>query len=73
MNKPKVHEAQYAELLNKKMKEHDQYKVGMGVKLNPEGTTRPAGLTVIGDHDARTILAWAEQEVQKVYELVVTQ
>lgn len=73
MSKPRICEAQYAELLNKKMKEHDQYKDGMGVKLNPEGTTRPAGLTVIGDHDARGILAWAEHEVQKAYELVVTQ
>lgn len=43
MSKPKVNEAQYAELVNKKMKEHDQYKDGMGVKLNPEGVYTTSG------------------------------
>jgi hypothetical protein len=72
VSKPKVNEAQYAELVNNKMKEHDQYKNGMGVKLNPEGAIRPAGLTVIGGNDARSIMSWAENKVRNEYELVVT-
>lgn len=54
------------------MKEHDQYENGMEVKLNPEGSIRPAGLTVIGGKNARSIMSWAENEVRKEYELVVT-
>ena len=72
MRKPKVNEAQYAELVDKRMKEHNQYKNGMGVKLNPEGSIRQTGLTVIGGNNARSIMSWAENEVRKEYDLVVT-
>ncbi|NOZ09937.1 MAG: hypothetical protein GXP09_02650 [Gammaproteobacteria bacterium] len=72
MSKPKVYEMQYAKLVHEKMQEHEMYKQGMGVKLNPEGSEKPLGFTVIGDNDARTIMSWAEHEVQKEYELVVT-
>lgn len=72
MSKPKVNETQYAKLVHEKMQEHEMYKEGMGVKLNPENSELPSGLTVIGDTDARTILSWAEKEVQKEYELVIT-
>jgi len=72
MSKPKVNETQYAKLVHEKMQEHEMYKTGMGVKLFPEDSEKPRGLTVIGDNDARGIMAWAEKEVQKTYELVVT-
>jgi hypothetical protein len=72
MNKAKVNESQYAKLVNEKMKEHKLYKNDMGVKLNPINSSRPSGLKVFGGDDARTILSWAENEVQKKYELFVT-
>ena len=72
MNKAKVNEAEYAKLVNEKMQEHKLYKKGMGVKLNPKNSSRPLGLTVVGGDDARTILSWAKNEVQKKYKLVVT-
>ncbi len=72
MSKIQVNEGQYAKLLHEKMQEHQMYKEGMGVKLYPEDSKMPSGLTIIGDYNARTILAWAEQEVLKEYELVIT-
>jgi len=72
MTKPKVKESQYTKLVNDKMKEHELYKKDMGVKLYPKNSSRPFGLTVVGGDDARTILSWAENEVQKKYKLVVT-
>ncbi len=73
MSKPKVNEIEYAKLVHEKMQEHEMYKEGMGVKLNPEDSEMPSGLTLIGDHGARAIISWAEKEVQKEYELVITQ
>jgi len=72
MSKPKVNETLYAKLVHEKMQEHEMYKKGMGVKLNPKGSEKPLGLTVIGDNDARAIMSWAEREVQKEYEVVHT-
>nr|WP_321467257.1 hypothetical protein [uncultured Desulfobulbus sp.] len=72
MTKPKVDEAQYTKLVNEKMKEHELYKKDMGVELNPNNSSSPLGLTVVGGDDARTILSWAENEVRKKYRLVVT-
>lgn len=72
MTKPKVNESQYSKLVNEKMKEHKLYKKDMGVKLNPNNSSKPLGLTVVGGDDARTIFAWAENEIQKIYTLVVT-
>ena len=72
MSKPKVNETKYAKLVHEKMQEHDMYKEGMGVKLNPENSELPSGLTVIGGIDANSIMSWAENEVQKEYELVIT-
>ena len=72
MSKPQVNEHEYAKLVHEKMQEHKLYKDGMGVKVYPEDSKAPSGLTIIGDYDARTILAWAEQEVQKEYDLVIT-
>lgn len=72
MSKPRVNEIQYAKLIHEKMQEHEYYKEGMGVKLNPEDSDKPLGLTVVGDYKARPIMAWAEKEILKEYELVVT-
>ena len=72
MAKQQINETQYTELVNRKMQEHAQFKPGMGVKLNPEGSARPSGLTLIGGDDARGIMSWAVNEVKKEYEVVVT-
>lgn len=72
MSKQKVNEIQYAKLIHKKMQEHEMYKEGMGVELNPESSEKPLGLTIIGGNDARAIFSWAEQQVKKEYELIIT-
>ena len=72
MAKEKVNETQYAKLIHEKMQEHHMYKEGMGVELNPESSERPQGLTTIGGVEANGVLAWAEHEILKEYELVVT-
>ena len=66
MSKPKVNETQYAKLVHEKMQEHDMYKKGMGAKESS------SGLSAIGGTEARTIMSWAQKEVQKEYELVAT-
>ena len=73
MNKPRVNESQYAKLVHEKMQDHKMYEEGMGVKLNPDSSERPLGLTVIGGAEARGILAWAKKKVQEEYELVISQ
>lgn len=64
MSKKKINEAQYAKLVHEKMQEHEMYKEGMGVELNPESSEKPLELTVIGGDEARAIISWAEQQVQ---------
>ncbi len=73
MSKQKVNETQYAKLVHEKMQEHEMCKNGMGARLNPENSDLPSGLTAIGNHEARAIMSWAEKEVQKEYELIITQ
>ena len=72
MSKAQVNEREYTKLINEKMKEHDAYTDGMGVELNPTSSNRPSGYHTVGNADARTVAAWAEQQIKNEYELVVT-
>lgn len=65
----RVDEVKFTSLINKKMKEHEGYKAGMGVETTPN-SPQPRGYTVIGGVAARSIAAWAYKEVCKEYEFV---
>ncbi len=74
MTKAKVDEQQYVRLIREKMQEHPQYREGMGVELSPAGVGKPLGFSPVGEPeaDARTVMAWAESEVRREYELDVS-
>lgn len=67
-----VNEKQWCDLINKKMKEHPEYQEGMGVKLTPENSPFPSGLSIIGGQDVASINAWAEMELKNEYKLEIT-
>jgi len=72
MSKPQVNEKEYAQLVNKKMKEHELYEEGMGVELVPDNTEKPSGLNIVGGAKASGVVTWAESHVKNEYQLIVT-
>jgi len=72
MGKQKINESQFAKLVHKKMQEHPQYLSGMAVDLNPPKSQKPSGLIAVGGSKANRIMHWAENEVLKDYELIIT-
>ena len=71
MSKPQINEEKYAQLVNEKMKEHSEYKEGMRVELTPTSTDKPLGLHMVGKHNVRGIVNWAEGKVREEYDVVV--
>jgi|GEM_PF-5165635 len=67
-----VNEHQYAKLLHEKMQEHPAYKEGMSVEVTPATSGMPSGLRSIGGLDSKSIMAWAEKELEDKYMLVIS-
>lgn len=71
MNKKKVDENQYTQLVNEKMKEHDMYTEGMKIKNIPANTDQSSGYAVYGNGEA--VASWARKEIEKEYVLSIKQ
>ena len=72
MDKPVIDEFQYVELMNEKMKEHDEYTEGMHVEIFPGSSERPTGTRAVGEGKVGLVAAWADREIKKQYAIVVT-
>lgn len=73
MSKIKINEREYARLVNEKMKEHDFYSNEMSVEVTPEDSEKPSGLKMNGPNEVRAVVSWAKSEIEKEYEVVLTQ